>query len=200
MISEISKGLMRQKFLGEVISQKYPKLYATCGIPGAGKSYFVDEQLRAGNFPKDSYILNPDRVMIALPEYQDDVVNIGAQAAYQKWELPVREFAYAMADDALNRNANIIKDMGCANPLSLELVKNLKKAGYQISMYHIRCDVDVAFDRINQRDFQISQKAVRNRFELLNSMLSQYRELADEFVDLDNNNFKTAYKIISSAA
>lgn len=170
-------------------------MYATCGIPGAGKSHFVDMKLRCDEFPQNSYILNPDRVMVETPEYELDAKNLGAQAAYQKWELPVRELAYEMADEALEKRVHIIKDMGCANPLSLDLIKRLKSAGYRVEMFHIQCDVDTALKRINHRDFKISEKAVNDRWEALNNMLTQYRKLADEFVELDNNNFETAYKM-----
>ena len=195
MISRKSIDFIEEKFLGHVTSQQYPTLYATCGIPGAGKSTFVDQKLEKSEFPCDAYILNPDRVMIALPEYQRDCETLGAQAAYQTWELPARELAYAMADRVGEMRGNIIKDMGCANPLSLELVKNLKAKGYKIFMYHILCRVDDAFIRIDQRDFQIDRDEVRARHDLLNALLPEYKRIADAFYAFDNSNLQNPFQI-----
>jgi predicted ABC-type ATPase len=189
MISTQSIALIHDHFLSHVTPQKKPTLFATCGIPGAGKSYFVDSKIKAGEFPSNAYILNPDRVMIALPEYQDDVKTMGAQKSYEKWELPARELAYTMAETAMDMKANIIKDMGCANPLSLKLIKQLKNKLYCIKMYYIHCEVSVAFDRINQRDFQIAKNEVRQRFKLLEDLLPHYQSLADHFEVLDNTSF-----------
>lgn len=195
MISQKSIDFIGKKFLDHVVEQEKPVLYATCGIPGAGKSTFVDQKLESGEFPTNAYILNPDRVMVTLPEYQTDCQSLGAQEAYQKWELPARELAYDMADRVSKTRGNIIKDMGCANPLSLELVKKLKSKGYRILMYHIDCDLNEAFRRIDQRDFQISREAVELRYQLLNDLLPEYQALADEFTHFDNTNLEAPFQI-----
>jgi predicted ABC-type ATPase len=195
MLAKESIDFIEEKFLGHVVSQDHPTLYATCGIPGAGKSTFVDHKLANREFPSDAFILNPDRVMIALPEYQKDCEALGAQKAYQKWEMPARELAYAMADRVGEMRGNIIKDMGCANPLSLELVKNLKANGYKIFMYHILCGVHEAFKRIDQRDFQIDRDEVRARDALLNTLLPEYKRIADTFYAFDNSNLQNPFQI-----
>lgn len=195
MISNSSKELLEKQFLSHVTTQDKPILNATCGIPGAGKSYFVDMKLDSRDFSSNAYILNPDRLMIALPEYINDVESHGAQAAYEKWELPVRELAYNFADEAVSNKLNIIKDMGCANPLSLDLIKRAKSDSYHINMFYIYCDCEEAFRRINQRDFQISQEEVIHRLHLLEKLLPQYQDIANEFITLDNTNIETPYKI-----
>ena len=194
-ISPDSITYIHQLFLGDVTPQDAPHLQATCGIPGAGKSTFVDQKLADGTFTTNAYILNPDRVMIALPEYQEDMRMYGAQTAYEKWELPARDLAYAMAEKSFQNRFNIIKDMGCSNPLSLDLVKRLKAAGYRVAMPYIYCDTEEAFRRINERTFQISQDAVRERLALLETMLPEYQALADTFITYDNSNLETPYQI-----
>lgn len=195
MIPQKNIDLIKEKFLSRVTAQATPTLHATCGIPGAGKSTFVDMKLAQGLFPHDAYILNPDRVMLALPDYQADVAVIGAQAAYRKWELPCRELAYAMADCVAEMRGNMIKDMGCANPLSLALVKRLKAKGYHIHLYHIDCTIEEAFRRIDQRAFRIAKGEVRLRHRMLADMLPEYTGLADEFVHLDNTDLAHPYQI-----
>lgn len=195
MISQPSIDYIHDLFLSHVSGQKQPCIYATCGIPGAGKSHFVDMKLARGDFPSDAYILNPDRVMVELPDYKNDVDKFGAQSAYQKWELPVRNLAYDMADQALQMRGNIIKDMGCANPLSLDLIKRAKNNGYKISMFYIQCDTDEAFRRIDQREFKISKDEVIKRLHSLESLIPQYQSIADEFITLQNTDISAPYQI-----
>lgn len=195
MISRKSIDFIEEKFLSRVCEQDKPVLHATCGIPGAGKSTFVDQKLAEGIFPSNAYILNPDRVMVALPEYQADCEVLGEQGAYQKWELPARDLAYGMAGRVGNMHGHMIKDMGCANPLSLDLVKDLKNKGYRVVMHHIDCDMNEAFRRIDQRAFRISREAVENRYHLLNELLPEYRALADEFYHFDNTNLNEPFQI-----
>ena len=196
MISQSSIHYIHDLFLSDVSGQDNPHIYATCGIPGAGKSYFVDMKLASGDFPKDAYILNPDRVMVQLPDYKANVEHNGAQIAYQKWELPVRELAYDMADDVLNMRGNIVKDMGCANPLSLDLIKRAKANDYKIHMFYIQCDIDEAFRRIDQRDFKISKDEVIKRLNYLEDLVSEYQSIADDFMTLDNSDISMPYQIV----
>jgi predicted ABC-type ATPase len=194
-ISKQSIDIINELFLGHCQSQNEPQLFATCGIPGAGKTTFVDAKLASGEFPADAFILNPDRVMLALPEYQADRDARGAQAAYQTWELPCRDLAYAMADYAAAQRFNVIKDMGCANPLSLRFVENAKSDGYGVFMYHIHCDLDEAYRRIDQRDFQISRDAVKQRYDLLQKLLPSYKSVANHFYDFDNTDLAMPFQI-----
>jgi predicted ABC-type ATPase len=195
MIDEKTIGYVKELFLGHVDGVESPLLYATCGIPGAGKSTFVDQKLASGEFPRNAFILNPDRVMLAMPEYIKDANQFGAQKAYEKWEKPAWDLAYLMAEEALLNNCNIIKDMGCANPLSFDFVKRLKDKGYSMIMFYIHCDMNEAFKRIDQRAFQISKDSVAWRYESLQSLLPLYVEIAEEFHKLDNTNLDHPFQI-----
>lgn len=185
MISMTSQTYIRSMFLGHIKTRDKPVIYATCGIPGAGKTTFVNAQMAAGVFPSDAYILNPDRVMQALPEYIDDKNSIGAQAAYEKWEMPARELAYAMAEQAIEMRADIIKDMGCVRVENHDMLLRLKQCGYVVNMYYIDCDIDTAITRVHGRDFQISDDEIRARYDNLQGMLPLYKNLADHFTVYD---------------
>lgn len=195
MLSLKTNTDIRARFLGHVTPQENPTLFATCGIPGAGKSTFVDQKITAGDFPSNAYILNPDRVMVAMDEFQTDMAGVDAQSAYLKWEMPARDLAYQMADEAGSLRAHIIKDMGCANPLSLELVKRLKGEGYRVVMHHIDCNIDEAFRRIDARDFRISRDEVQARLDVLNGFIPEYRAIADVFYHYDNTDLNAPFQI-----
>lgn len=181
MISTESKTYIKSVFLGHVTGQENPVIHATCGIPGAGKSTFVNAKIDAGAFPDNAFILNPDRVMQILPEYIVDKDKIGAQMAYEKWEMPARELAYDMAEHAVAMRAHIIKDMGCVRIENYDMLLRLKQAGYRLYMYYIHCDIDTAIRRVHQRDFRIPDVQIRERYNNLQARLPDYRQLADSF-------------------
>ena len=181
MITDVSKTYILSMFLGHIKPQENPVIHATCGIPGAGKTTFVNAKIASGEFPGDAFILNPDRVMQALPEYIADKDMTGAQAAYEKWEMPARELAYAMADQAMTMRAHIIKDMGCVRDENYRMLCRLKQSGYIVNMYYIECDMDTAISRVHQRDFRIADTQIRERYDSLQAILPEYRQMADNF-------------------
>lgn len=144
MISSQSLAFLEDLFLAPARPQDSPVIHATCGIPGAGKSTFVDRERAAGNFPKDAFLFNPDRIMQVLPEFLAEKDRSNAQRAYEQWELPCRKLAHRMAEAAITGNAHIIKDMGCARPENLDMLRRLKQKGYAVYMYHIKCDIGIA--------------------------------------------------------
>lgn len=156
------------------------------GIPGAGKSTFVNAAIARGQFPGDSFILDPDRVMTALPEYQHDFEAHGPAESFLRWELPARALAYAMFDEASAGRLTIIKDMGCARSENYEKLKLLKNLGYRLMMFHIACDVDEAIRRSLTRPRHTPPDMIRDRAASLADLLPRYRALADEFTTIKN--------------
>lgn len=187
MISADIRTLIRDRFLGPCRPSQNPTIYCMAGIPGAGKSTYVDAALRDGAFPAAAFLLDPDRVMSALPGYQDDLRRNGAEAAFGAWELPARDLAYAMLDDAAAMQADIIKDMGCARMENYEKLKNLKTRGYRLHMVYIDCPVDLALTRIATRPRHTPPEMIHTRAATLRDLLPLYRELADCFVEATPN-------------
>lgn len=175
---------IKDQFLGGVSSSPAPTVYCMAGIPGAGKSTFVDAALKRGEFPAHAFLLDPDRVMNAIPQYRDDFQTLGAAAAFSKWELPARDLAYAMLDDAINLRCDIIKDMGCARRENYDKLKALKESGYRVQMYYIDHPVQDALKRIALRPRHTPEQLVRDRASGLVELIPLYRTLADEFTIL----------------
>jgi len=187
MISSESKTYIQSLFLGHVTQQKNPVIHATCGIPGAGKSTFVDAKIAAGAFPDNAFILNPDRVMQILPEYLADAAAVGTQTAYETWEMPARKLSYDMAEQAIALRAHIIKDMGCVRVENYTMLSRLKRKGYTVYMYYIHCNINMAIHRVHQRDFRISDAQIRERYHSLQARLPDYKRLADNFLICDGS-------------
>lgn len=194
MMSPASKALIEDIFLGKTVSQELPVIHATCGIPGAGKTTFVDLKLKNRTFPSNAFILNPDRVMAVLPEFIDDKEKYGAQKAYEKWEMPCRDLAYELAERAIAQRSHIIKDMGCVRPENLEMLQRIKQSGYALHIHYIECDIETAKSRVHQRDFQISDNEIHARHESLQNILPQYRMFADSFAIYTNTHSAELFK------
>lgn len=76
-ISASSVKLIRKLLLpkNSLNVSHHPTVYTMAGIPGSGKTTFVNKMLSQGEFPQNAFILNPDNIMEALPEYQDEVLS-----------------------------------------------------------------------------------------------------------------------------
>jgi predicted ABC-type ATPase len=181
MLSDKTIDLTRDLFLRGRPAAATPTLYAMAGIPGAGKSRFVNNALQSGAFPADAFILDPDRVMNALPEYQDSVKQDGYEVAFMRFEMPARDLAYAMLQDAVDARMHIIKDMGCARRENFEKLQAIKKSGYRLEMFYIPCTIETALTRIANRARHTPEDMVRERAESLGTLLPDYQKIADRF-------------------
>jgi predicted ABC-type ATPase len=187
-ISQESKELVQQKFFAKVRKNcKEPFVYAMAGVPGAGKTTFVDKAIKDGVFPRDAFILNPDMVMEALPEYQQDVIEEGQAAAFTRWELPARLFAYDMATQAAENKSHIIKDMGCARQENLDMLKAFKDQGYKIVLNHIQCDPEIAHSRVADRARHTSKEMIAARYESILNLLPELKDVSDVYHSFENS-------------
>ena len=173
--------MLRNRFIGNRVASDTPTVYCMAGIPGSGKSTYVDTAIACGDFPADAFILNPDRVMEALPAYHDDVAALGAATAFEKWEMPCRTLAYDFLDQAAMLRLDIIKDMGCARQENYDMLARLKSMGYRLHMVHLDCPVDLALARIQTRARHTPVAMVHDRAQSLAALLPHYRALADHY-------------------
>lgn len=188
-----SLALLHSLFLDGLTAVEEPAVYCVAGIPGSGKSTYVKQGIESGMFPANAFMLDPDQVMMALPEYQEDFEKRGPVDAYERWELPARELAYDMFQQAVVRRFNIIKDMSFSRTENYEKIKELKDKGYQVLMVYIECPVDEALRRAANRVRHTPPQIIRDRAQSLAALLPLYRELADDFLHLDNSNLESPY-------
>jgi predicted kinase len=163
-------------------------VYVLAGIPGAGKTTFVKKMIAEGNFPDTAYILDPDRLMEALPEYLNDRLKYGKEEAFKKWELPARELAYSFLVEAIRICADIIIDMGAARKEIYNILKKMKLENkYYIKMYWLETSLDVALKRIASRERFTPKEMVLKRMETLKELKESYLTLADEFFEISGD-------------
>lgn len=187
---------LRLQFLPKDLTpQDHPTVYAMAGIPGSGKSEYVNAALGRGDLPRNAYLLDPDRVMMAMPEYIDDISMIGAATAFRNWEIPARLLAYEMAETAAQNRYHIIQDMGSVRRENFDRLSQLKQRGYRLEMTYIFCPVDEALRRLETRVVRHTATAmVKERASSLNLLLPAYVELCDSFRALDNSDLNHPYQ------
>ena len=183
-IAESSRQLLFDTFINPFMSLtgSGTTVYAMAGIPGAGKSTFVRQSKAMGHFPRHAFVLNPDEVMEALPEYKQTYDDQGAEVAFQHWELPTRDLSYEMLEVAIQSHLPIIIDMGAARPEHYNLLCRLKEEeGYLIEMHWLDISVATALERIKARSRFTPESMLLERKEALAHLIPQYKTLVNDF-------------------
>lgn len=175
---------IRAQFLPDtLVTMAQPAAYVMAGIPAAGKSTYVDAMQDSGAFPNPAFIMDPDRVMQAMPSYQT-ALKTDAQAAFEAHEISARQMAYAMFQEAAECQFPIIKDMGCTRLENITKVGMLKDLGYQIHVHAILVDVETSWQRIQKRARFTPKDMVLRREAGLQETLPMLKDLADSYQEI----------------
>ena len=156
----------------------HPHFVQISGIPASGKSTFI-----ATNNFNDYLFISFDAIMVAMPAYQQDVKNFGAEQAFKNWEMPARVIGYHLLAKALEKRINIVFEHSGANDAHIELFQSLPKLGYQTKIHFLLCDIEVAFQRALERqkatNRHTSKEIIIQRAALLNEYLQKYQSFVD---------------------
>ncbi|MEK7801274.1 MAG: zeta toxin family protein, partial [Pseudomonadota bacterium] len=102
---------IEEDIVGQAISSPRPFLLHMLGIPGAGKTTFLE--ILQQNWTKEHgtklTLLGFDQVMQALPSYQ---LNPDKPSAFAAFELPARAAGYSILESLLAKKASILFDNG----------------------------------------------------------------------------------------
>lgn len=173
------------KLLNSVPSQKHPILIHMLGIPGAGKTTFINKH-------KSEYTnyltIGFDDLMELIPAYQHDVCNVGSEKAYNNWVIPARIAGYELLQRAIAAKKNIIFDHGGSPQCHQDLICNAKKLGYRTKMFYISCPLSIAIDRAKKREKinhrHISSQTIIERYHKTQQAITTYKALVDDFVTI----------------
>ncbi len=183
------------KYLNVDARENNPRLFHLCGIPGAGKTTFYHTH----KWPKHVFI-GFDDIMESIKQYQKDTVNLGPVIAFKKWEIPARIIGYELFRRAISEKKTIFFDNGALSQTHLNLLKNIKRLGYQTTMYYIQCDLLIAIKRAEQRQKEtlrhIPVEVIEKRAVIEQQIVPQYKKIADEFYAYNNN--KKSFRLIES--
>lgn len=174
------------KFLDNTKSSKFPVFIHMLGIPGAGKSTFYCNN--AEKF-QDYLYVSFDDIMMAHPQYQKDIENLGPIDAFNKWELPARIAGYELLFRAISARKNIFFDHGGTPQCHMELLIKLKQIGYTTKMYYISCPVEEAIKRAKEREVLTKRhtpvQLIIDRHKLIENNIETYKEIVDEFISVN---------------
>lgn len=174
-----------EKFISSVPSVEEPEFVHMLGIPAAGKSTYYEANK---DKYKDYVFVGFDFIMMAHPEYQNDVLSLGSVEAFKKWELPARIAGYELLRRAVETKKNIFFDHGGTPKCHQELLINVKALGYNTRMFYIYCDVETAIKRAKIREFDTKrhtpEEMIRERMLLVEENKQIYKKIVDEFVEL----------------
>lgn len=178
---------IRNLFLpNDLTPAETPQAYIMAGIPAAGKSTYVDCMQKQGIFPVRAFILDPDRVMQAMPGYQK-IYKKDPEQAFKEFEMSARVMAYQMFQEAAELKLPIIKDMGCTRLENVTKVGVLKDLGYKIHVHMLKIDIDTAWERIQNRTRFTPKEMLIERHKGLQETLPLLQSMADSYTELQGS-------------
>lgn len=196
---ETKRRIMALFLDGRSSARGQPIVYAMAGAPRAGKSTFVDQAIARGEFPANAFILDPDRVMHAVQAYHDDCQTMGRDDAFARWQMPTRNLAYAMGQEAKSARLNIIKDMGLVRRENWDFLADCKRQGYRVIVHHIICDVREAERRnVNGRGFP--RHEIAQRVQSLDALMQEHAHIADVLYRFDNSDLQNPFRKVQSVS
>jgi len=172
-----------EKVLQEAPSSDKPKLVHMLGIPGAGKTTFYRQHKEEF---KDYVLIGFDLIMEKVPEYHEDREKLGKMEAFKKWELPARIAGYELLRRAIAQKKNIYFDHGGQPVCHRELLSNLKKMGYETTMYYIDCEPQTAIERVSNRERPFPAERMPERVALVEEQKKVMPQIVDHFIEIDN--------------
>ena len=174
-----------EQVLNEAPSSNKPKLVHMLGIPGAGKSTFYQKHK---DEYKDYVLIGFDLIMEKVPQYHEDREKLGKMEAFKKWELPARIAGYELLRRAIEQKKNIYFDHGGTPVCHRELLSNLKKMGYETTMFYIDCEPETAIERVANRERPFPAERMPERVALVEEQKKVMPQIVDHFIKIDNNN------------
>lgn len=158
------------------------------GIPGAGKTTFLEillEEWRGVDVP---HLLGFDQVMQAMPQYQlmDDKI-----AAFVEFELSARELGYKRLDALIEQKQSILFDNGGSAASHIDILRRATDKGYRIILVSIKTDIAAAEVRVSKRAMTEGRHTpmlyLSERAEKLAHLDQDYRALTPHFYEIDNS-------------
>ena len=174
--------------LDQAKPQANPVIVHTLGIPGAGKSSFV-RSLSEQMLDMPHMVVAFDKVMMAIPEYQREVNDVGEQA-FQNYELPARAAGYLLLKTLILKKVNVLFDHSGASPEHPDMLRFAQRHGYKVVMVRIMADTESVKERIVERQKLEGRYTpldyVDARAGIIDELLRNYQSVADFYAEIRN--------------
>lgn len=164
------------------------------GFPGSGKSYTLSK-IKSGQV--EPRIVNTDRVVEFFGKTND--VNLSeplSDVLVNKAKILTKQFLFQYINGLLP----LVIDSTSSNSRNLLLRYGaLESVGYDIGAVFINTDLDVAIERIKQRDRKVPEEFVREVHKKLSDVKSFYKSKFNFTVEIDNNTGELTDDVILDA-
>ena len=168
--------------------KKEPIFLHMLGIPGAGKTTFLNCLKTRWASKEEPFLLGFDQVMQSLPEYQAMEDKI---AAFDIYELPARKAGYLKLDELITERKNILFDNGGSAASHIDILQKAKNIGYTIVLASIKTDISNAQKRVDARAVLEGRHTpmtyINERSQKLADLETNYRALTPYFYEMYNN-------------
>jgi len=166
--------------------KKNPRLFQVSGAPGAGKTTYVQKVKT-----DDEVYVGFDNIMEKIPQYIEDIKNLGSVEAFKKWEMPARVVGYELLRRCLDKKVNIILEHSGVNEAHVQLFQNTKKLGYHTEIVFLKCSFDAAVERCAKRELETKRHTpethIKERIVLVDEYEKIYKTIADKSYAIDTN-------------
>ena len=150
------------------------RAFMMCGMPGSGKSTYVENELKI-EFP-NIVVISRDiiRHEMGFTKSVDD-----KQVLRYELEMMVTRREYEMIDQCINEGVPfVIDDMNSRNKFRRPMVEYIKERGYSVTGINIRTDFEICVKRRENQIDKSTMKQIMNRLEWLTD------EICDEVFDV----------------
>lgn len=158
------------------------------GIPGAGKTTFLEILMHEWNGPSMPHLLGFDQVMQSMPAYQQMEDKI---AAFDRFELPARDEGYRILYELMEENRSILFDNGGSAASHIDILKRAANKGYRLVLVAISTPVEMAQRRVDARSISEGRHTPMNyledRAQKLDELRTSYRSLTPHYFEIENN-------------
>jgi predicted ABC-type ATPase len=146
--SAITKSAMGN--VPSVASTEKPEAVLMMGGPGSGKSTIIESILNPTD-RKNMVLADPDSIKAKLPQYREDL-KAGKKDAATKAHAESKKIVKTLLDNVISTRRHLLYDATGANKKDYEdLMAQLKRAGYNITLVMTHVPVEEGLSRVKAR-------------------------------------------------
>lgn len=158
------------------------------GIPGAGKTTFLNILQTFWAGPNPPYLLGFDQVMQAMPDYQTTEDKI---AAFEQFELPAREQGYKILEELIEKKHSVLFDNGGSASSHIDILKRAQENGFEIILVSISTPIEIAKRHVDIRSISEGRHTpmtyLEDRARKLEDLRAAYLSLTPLFYEIKND-------------
>lgn len=161
-------------------SRSKPYWVQVMGIPGAGKTLFVEQLAKALQLRAPYALAANDVFLVQIPEYlqmQDRAL------AFETWDSVARAIAFTVLEDLIARKADVIYEHSTVYPAVRDLMYFVKECGYELILVRIDVPLDIAKQRAIIREKEtvrhVPEYVIEERVGIVEERWSELTKIAD---------------------